>query len=299
MPIKSITLGQAGLAGVLPREVYIETDDSVATVTATGYLNQAYQQGFLFSPSDLAQVVTKESASANAVAGVYAISHSGGDWSLQPTADPGSIVLPTTANALMHATDTVGTLSSAAASVFNLGNISAGQSGTAGYLASFPATASTGSLRLQAADNGGDFLVSIANALHGQASAYVIPDVGNAAGRILVGATATPFTDNNLIAANGTGGVVDDSGIAIADVQLNTNIIAATTADIGGSGAGPITVAVAGLTASSVVVATVESSSNPVSVVACTAGVDSFDITLSADPGAALLVNYIAFVAPQ
>lgn len=94
-------------------------------------------------------------------------------------------------------------------------------------------------------------------------------------------------------------GTVETTGIAAADVQLNTNIIAATTANIGGAGAGPISVAVAGLTAASVVVATVEASTNPVSVISCTGTATGFDITFSADPGAACTVNYVAFIAAQ
>jgi hypothetical protein len=106
-------------------------------------------------------------------------------------------------------------------------------------------------------------------------------------------------TLNNIPEFADPNGSIKDSGVGIADVQLKANIKAATTADIGGAGAGPITVALTGLTATSVVVATVESSTNPVSVVACTAGTNEFDITFSADPGAACLVNYIAFIAAQ
>lgn len=94
-------------------------------------------------------------------------------------------------------------------------------------------------------------------------------------------------------------GTIEDGGVAVSALQLSANIKAATTSNIGGAGAGPLTVVVAGLTANSVVVASVESSSNPASVIACTAGVGSFDITLSADPGASCLVNYVAFIAAQ
>jgi hypothetical protein len=196
-------------------------------------------------------------------------------------------------------TDTVGTLAEDATTAINGGNIQAGLSGTAGYLASFPSAALKGSLRLTAVANTGDTLVTISNVAHGQATVYSIPDAGNALGRILVGASATPFTTAHLLASSGTGGLVGDSGIATAAVQLSANIKAATTADIGGGGAGPLTVVVAGLTAASVVVATVEASSNAVSVVKCTAGSGSFDITFSGDPGAACTVNYVAFIAAQ
>lgn len=79
-------------------------------------------------------------------------------------------------------------------------------------------------------------------------------------------------------------------------------IIADVTDDIGGGGIGPITVSVKDMTASSIVVATIASSSNNVSVakaVAYATPTDSgFNITFSADPGTNCIVNYVAFTTP-
>lgn len=87
---------------------------------------------------------------------------------------------------------------------------------------------------------------------------------------------------------------------AAASFQLVANIKAATTANIGGGGAGPIVVSgVTGLTAASVVVATIATSSNAVAVAKCVAGTNQFTITFSADPGATCTVNYVAFIAAQ
>lgn len=108
-----------------------------------------------------------------------------------------------------------------------------------------------------------------------------------------------PVVSGNLPSFNGTSGQIQDSGIAPSALQTTASIKAASTASIGGAGAGPIVVPVAGLTAASVVVATVESSTNPVSVIACTAGAGNFSVTFSADPGASCLLNYIAFITPQ
>lgn len=83
--------------------------------------------------------------------------------------------------------------------------------------------------------------------------------------------------------------------------QLNynlNNIIANSTANIGGAGAGPLTINVRGLTVDSVVLATIKSSTNPVSVQKVTAGTNSFDVLLSGDPGASCVLNYIVFIAP-
>lgn len=301
MSIKNIVLGTAGADNIVPRIDYIETDNTLAEVTATGFLNQAVQQGYAFSESDMCLVTTKTSPSATSVqVGWFEISKSGANTSLTPSASPGSVALPTVANQMAYATDTVGSLAAAGLSrIFNAGGIDAGLSGTAGTFRSYPATAANGYFEVFGTANGGARNVTLTNAAHGQTTGYVIPDCGNAAGRILVGASATPFTTGRLLSSSGTGGLVADSGIAANAVQLSANIKAATTANIGGAGAGPISVAVAGLTAASVVVATVEASSNAVSVVACTATGTGFNITFSADPGASCLVNYVAFIAAQ
>ncbi len=67
--------------------------------------------------------------------------------------------------------------------------------------------------------------------------------------------------------------------------------------DVGGSGAGPIDVAVSGLTATSTVVASIVSSTNPVVVATVVPGVDKFSITFDADPGASAIISYVAFIA--
>lgn len=97
--------------------------------------------------------------------------------------------------------------------------------------------------------------------------------------------------------------LVDDATAADARTTLGAqeaaNIIADVTADIGGGGAGPISVVVAGLTAASIVVANIASSTNVVAVAKCIGTATGFDITFDGDPGAACVVNYIAFVAAQ
>lgn len=111
---------------------------------------------------------------------------------------------------------------------------------------------------------------------------------------------SVPSGSTFLVASNN---LSDVASAATARTNLGAqpvaNIKAATTGNIGGAGAGPITVTVAGLTTSSVVVATVASSSNPVSVILATAGSGNFDVTFSADPGATCTLNYVAFIAAQ
>lgn len=399
MTVLSFQINEPGQAGVFPSMMRIETNNTLAEVLVTGFLDHMFAENIPLQNGTMALVTTKPSPGSSVVNTSWLeVRFASGRWSLSPTAvAPSSIVIPTIANHIAVFTDTVGSLSEDAATAINGGNIQAGLSGTAGYLASFPSAALKGSLRLTAVANTGDTLVTISNVAHGQATVYSIPDVGNALGRILagasatpfvanhiltasgtggvvsndaatainggniqaglsgtagylasfpagalsgsfrivavantgdtlvtlsnvahgqatvysipdagnalgrvlVGASATPFTSGNLLSASGTGGLVADSGIATSAVQLGANIKAATTANIGGAGAGPLTVSVAGMTAASVVVATVEASANPCSVLTATAGSGSFDVTVSADPGATLTVNYVAFIAAQ
>lgn len=179
------------------------------------------------------------------------------------------------------------------------GSITSGASTVAGSFVSFPSSAANGTLILAAANAGGAFNSTISNGTMGQTSVFTLPDPGNAVARILVGATATPFTTAHLLSSSGTGGLVADSGIATSNVQLKTQVKAVLTGNIGGTGAGPLTVTVAGMTSASVVVATVSSSSNPCYVLTAVPGSGSFALTVSADPGASLIVNYIAYIAAQ
>lgn len=428
MPILNITTYPTGVVGVNPSIAYIDTNDTLATVLTTGYLNKSVQQGYVFNEAMMCCVSTKTSPSATTTQVAWMeISHVGANWSLVPAAGSGSVTLPTIANHIATYTNTTGGLSEDPATAISGGNIQAGLSGTAGYLASFPSTAARGSLRLTAVANTGDTLVTLSNVAMGQASVISIPDPVNAVGRLLIGAAATPFVsgnfpvasgtgglmvdsgksaaalptftsptianhiavftnttgnlgedvatainagniqaglsgtagthisfpgtaangslilaavnaggafnttisngtmaqscvytipdvtaatgqflvktaalvNGNLVQASGTAGVTVDSGVATTNVQLKTGVKAALTANIGGAGAGPISVAVAGLTTGSPIVATIASSSNVVAVAKCIATVTGFDITFTADPGAACVVNYVAYIAAQ
>lgn len=191
MAIKNIQTVQTGLVGVLPSLAYIYTSDSEATVLTTGYLNHEVQQGAQFSMPCIAAVSTQETPTSAPQVGWYQVAHVGANWSLVPAGNPGDIVLPTIANHIATYTNATGTLSEDAATAINGGNIQAGLSGAAGYFASFPSAASKGSLRLTAVANTGDTLVTISNALHGQASVYSIPDSGASTANFIISKSVT------------------------------------------------------------------------------------------------------------
>ena len=77
--------------------------------------------------------------------------------------------------------------------------------------------------------------------------------------------------------------------------QAFANLLAVGQIDVGGSGAGPISVTVTGLTASNYVSATLVSSTNPVTILSVVPGAGSFAVTFSGDPGASAIIVYQAF----
>lgn len=61
MAILSIQMGQAGLAGTIPSIIYINTNDTQATIETAGYLNSAaHNEGFVFEKHQAALVYTTD-----------------------------------------------------------------------------------------------------------------------------------------------------------------------------------------------------------------------------------------------
>ena len=212
--INNIVTEVAGLVGVLPKIIYIQTNDTLAQVIATGYLNAAAKQGYQFSEYEMALVSTKTSPSDTDVdLALFQVEIVGANISLVSLSGPGSVALPTIVNHIATFTNTGGAIGEDASTAINGGNIQAGLSGTAGYLASFPATLAKGSLRVVAVANTGDTLVTISNAAMGQASVISIPDPGVATSSFLLkdsAGTQTIATGNltitlgNLLVSAGT-----------------------------------------------------------------------------------------------
>ncbi len=230
MPILNIQASQTGLVGTLPSIAYINTSDTEAQVLATGYLNQTVQSGLAaFSLPCIACVSTIATAGAQPDVGWYEVQYTttagsphSGIWSLVPGISPGEVILPTVANHIATYTNTTGTLSEDPATAITGGNLQAGLSGTAGYLASFPSVAAKGSLHVTAVANTGDTLVTLSNVAMGQASVISIPDPANAVGHLLIGATATPFVSGNFPVNSGVAGLMVDSGIPATSLILNS-----------------------------------------------------------------------------
>ena len=375
MSIINITTGITGLVDVTPTIIFIQTNDTNATVTTAGYLTHLVEEGYIFNNLQLAEVLTTD-------LGInwYQVHVAAGAVSLVAAVPPGGVVLPTVVNYIAKFTNAGGTIGDAVGVAINQGNIQAGLSGVAGSLVSFPAAAANGFLQITAVANGGarntiitnaalaqtttftlpdpgigatNFLLTnnagtqtiatgsltltagnllvtagtitggttitaginnasaghfvaipagnnqgtfqfvpvanagnfasiISNTAIGQASTYSLPDPANAAARILVGATATPFTANHSLVASGTGGLVADAGY-----QLKTVAQAA----VAGGAAAQIVVD-AFCTAASMVTASWNDTTNAVHILTVAAGIGQFTVTSSGDPGASHL-NYI------
>jgi hypothetical protein len=121
MGILSVVPGQTGLVGVLPSIAYIQTNDPVATVTATGYLNKAVSEGTQFSLPCIAVVSTKETPTSVPQVGWYEVQHVGVNWSL----DAGSNTGLALANGLIF----VGNASNLAAPVAMSGDVTISNAG--------------------------------------------------------------------------------------------------------------------------------------------------------------------------
>lgn len=109
------------------------------------------------------------------------------------------------------------------------GNLIAGIStgGVNAILQLFPTGATTGSLRLIAANNGGNFNVDLTNASFGQATVITIPDPGAATAKPLISGGA--LVSGNFPQNSGTAGLVVDSALAVNKLLTST----ISTPDVG------------------------------------------------------------------
>lgn len=322
MSIKNIKELQIGTVGFPISQWLIETDDTLSEVTATGYLN-GFKSTYSFGTKDFAIVYTtdyKDLYMQILVSSDYqdvslvnpyeqigsGVSYSGalvsGDFAVYdgttgiikdlgylPTdATKTKVVMASAAVVANHIacfSDVSGTVNDDSATAINGGNLQAGLSGTAGYLASFPGTASKGSLRLTAVANTGDTLTTISNVAMGQASVISIPDPVAATANFVVAPAA--LVSGNMVKASGTAGLIIDAGF-----QFKGD----TTATYAGGGTSNA-FAATGLTSSWIVTATILASTNNVSIVKAVPGTNTLTVTFSGDPGANTTVSWHAISA--
>lgn len=230
MAILKITQDVTGQVGIVPQEIYIETNDTLAAVTAVGYLNQARTQGYQFSNRQLAHVYGVDFNNGGPGCLDFQVqtpaNPSTGNYSLVNMSSSGEVVLPVSANHLATYVGTTGAIGDDAATAINGGNIQTGLSGTAGHLASFPATAAKGSLRLTGVANTGDTVTTISNAAMGQASVVSIPDPGASTATFLLNTSAgngLEMSGSNLVVKPDPTGaiIVGPTGVSVSVNNLN------------------------------------------------------------------------------
>ena len=123
--LAAVTSSVQSTQQTLPSVIYVLTNDTYATVTATGYLTGAKQEGFTFSNQQMALVYTTNDGP---VWLKVVITYSGASIlntvvSLVQISSPGDVVLPTVVNHLMVSTDTVGTLSNLTGTAIQSGSL--------------------------------------------------------------------------------------------------------------------------------------------------------------------------------
>lgn len=276
MSIISVVTSQTGLVGTLPSVAYIQTNDPVATVTVTGYLNKAVAEGSQFSLPCIAAVSTKETPTSVAQVGWYEIQHVGVNWSL----DAGS----NTGIGLTNGHIFVGNASNIATDVAMSGDVLISNLGVTSI--------ATG---------------VIVNADINAAAAIAFSKLATlASGNVLVGSaggvpTSVAMSGDATIVAAGTLTIAANA-ITTAKI-LNANVTLAKLAagitpayiiklggkDVSGGGSPTVTITATGVVAGDLAFAAIQASANAVSIQKVTAGTDQIVVLCSGDPGAATI----------
>ena len=218
----AVTSQVSATASTLPSLIYILTNDTYATVTATGYLTGTKQEGFTYSNNMMALVYTTDDGP---VWLQVSVTYSGASIlntviSLVETNAPGDVVLPTIANHIIVSTNTAGTLANLTGTAINNGTIQSGLlgGGVVGAFVAYPTTTLSGFLELlPVVNSSGNFNTIISNAAAvGQTQTVSIPDVGASTGQFV--AKTAAFVSGNFPQNSGTAGLVIDSGLAVSNI---------------------------------------------------------------------------------
>ncbi len=175
-----------GQVGILPNAKFMSSTDSLATITTAGYLNQ--HKAFLTYPVSAGDFIFGfYSATKNPTSGTFGIftvsvSTAGVITLAEYSASTGvNATLPTTVGHIATYSNTIGDITEDPAIAYSLGTIAAGINGTAGNFVSFPGTADSGQLTLQATANSAQINAVITNTSlttgSGPICTYVLPPI--------------------------------------------------------------------------------------------------------------------------
>ncbi len=178
MAIISATSSIAGLVGVQPGLVFINTTDSLATVTTAGYLTKMVEE----------QLISIQVPTHNQPGGTIAFVNTTNGAAVLSVSVTG--VAPNLVYSLVEPTFAGGAIFA--------GNVQAGLSGTPGRFISYPTTAASGTFQFAASDSADNFNTVVTNASQAAARTYTIPDAGASSNFLMTnsGGTQTIATGN-------------------------------------------------------------------------------------------------------
>lgn len=284
MMILQVTAGFPGQAGVNPRVVPILTSATLAQLTAAGFLNNETLGPNVVYPTDVMWVrYNYDPLTGLSDFGIFLPTFSAGVITLSQDISEGNVELPVVANHLAVFVDTAGKIGDTTDTAAHVGNLYLGQSGTAGLLRSYDTTAASGAFQFQGRANSGNYFTSLRNNAMGQNTVINIPNPAGASASLLAAPSAL-VAGNLVVSRSGDSGLVQDFGAALSG---------RATATYGGGGTSHAFVAT-GLTASSIVIATIASSTNAVAIAKAVPSTDTLTITFTADPGAGTVISWIA-----
>lgn len=218
MPIISIDVNAPGMSGVIPKAIFIDTNDTAAEVVVAGYLDHIVSQGIPIANWEIALVTTRPTPNSSDITTAwYGITFSNGHWNLVSQGGGASVILPTIAKHIATYNDTVGTLTEdpdVAITGHNLqalGNITAGDNGAQGALISYGSVANSGYLKIQGESAGGNFTSTIESNEISQNTLYTLPITVNS--HVTVMAQDGNITPGHLLILGTEDGTVVDGGI--------------------------------------------------------------------------------------
>ncbi len=236
---QSLGLVNAGLPGTAPQIFLASTSDSLGTITTAGYLNdqsaRVKEGDFFFINYDDTSTFPLNTGE-NVSSGRFQVAYSAPNWSLVQTDVSGFLLASNNLSDVDSVSSARNNLQLGTANNVAFLNVTAGNSGNAGYLRSYPATASRGYLQLQAANSAADYAAIITNASLGQAVTWTLGDPGNANSKILQAAGS--LISGNFPVASGTNGLMVDSGYNVDNILLYASV-AITAAQFNGMYAAP------------------------------------------------------------
>lgn len=284
MTILNFQISNVGEVGVTPRFIYLDTNNTVAQVTATGYLNKFVANGNKVAETDMAVVATRATPNAKEVAvNLFNVTFASGNWSL--TANSTLMALP---NGQIF----VGNSSGNAASVSMSGDATLSNAGvltianSAITNAKVSASAAIDFSKLAA--------LTSANILVGSA--------GNVATSVTMSGDAAISNTGVLTVANNaiTTAKILDANVTLAKLSSGiapSHVIKFAGKVNNGGGSATIVLAVVGVLATDIAMAQIQASTNAVTVQKVTPAADSITVLLSGDPGAATVISYQALRA--